>query len=465
MIRDFHFTDETHVGYYVGLIASAFSIAQLATGMPWGMLSDRIGRRPVILMGLASTIITELLFGLSKSYRWALLTKLFSGLLNGNIGVMKSMLSELTTGYSEMRRARAFSMLQVVFGIGSIVGSALGGYLSQPVQKYPYLFNEGSYLTDLFTTYPYLLPCIVASGLSSALWIAGFLFLQETLATKRAKTDPSEAPLLADVDSSYSTFDASQGANNTVSVNPPRLSLKEALTRPVLLICFNYALVSYQNVFYDDLVSIWSASRRHLGGLGLTSAEIGTALSFGGCVTLFVQIFLFHHLTRYFGCLNLFRRVLFLSILVFFTHGFIRLLYDVPDFSGGSGSKFWVRIGLFVGIALKTLCQTVAYTSGIMLTSNAAPRADALGTINGFSQSVASAMRATGSASSGFVWSTALRMQWLPLMIRAHISWTVLACIAFITFFVSTRLNPFNYKTPKNPDEVIIDTSDEDSHR
>lgn len=48
--------------------------------MPWGSLSDRIGRKPVVLFGLASTIIGVFLFGLSKSFAWALATKIFCGL-------------------------------------------------------------------------------------------------------------------------------------------------------------------------------------------------------------------------------------------------------------------------------------------------------------------------------------------------------------------------------------------------
>lgn len=101
MIRDFKMTDELHIGYYASLITSAFAMAQFVSGkkdsneavkmkkdswrerilgVPWGSLSDRIGRKPVVLMGLASTCVGVLLFGLSKSFTWSLLTKVFSGL-------------------------------------------------------------------------------------------------------------------------------------------------------------------------------------------------------------------------------------------------------------------------------------------------------------------------------------------------------------------------------------------------
>jgi MFS family permease len=65
-------------------------------GLPWGYLSDRIGRRPVILYGLMGTTITSILFGLSQSFAWAMTVRIMAGLVNGNIGVMKSMLGEIT---------------------------------------------------------------------------------------------------------------------------------------------------------------------------------------------------------------------------------------------------------------------------------------------------------------------------------------------------------------------------------
>ncbi|CEI86717.1 hypothetical protein RMCBS344292_01148 [Rhizopus microsporus] len=81
MVRDFHVADEKGIGYYVGFITSCFALSQLLTGIHWGMLSDRIGRRPVILQGLVGTITSILLFGLSKSFIWALVSRSLCGLL------------------------------------------------------------------------------------------------------------------------------------------------------------------------------------------------------------------------------------------------------------------------------------------------------------------------------------------------------------------------------------------------
>ena len=85
MIRDFNI-EEANIGYFVGFVASSFSLAQLLTSAGWGALSDRIGRRPVLLMGLFGNAITMISFGLSKSLVWCLISRFCCGMLNGNIG-------------------------------------------------------------------------------------------------------------------------------------------------------------------------------------------------------------------------------------------------------------------------------------------------------------------------------------------------------------------------------------------
>ncbi|KAI7851267.1 major facilitator superfamily domain-containing protein [Circinella umbellata] len=445
MVRDFHIGKETDIGYYVSLITSSFAISQLASALPIGMLSDRIGRRPVVLLGLAVGIISILSFGLSKSYQWALCTKVLSGLLDNNIAVLKSMVSELSMGYSETQRARAFSMLQVVFGLGGIVGASLGGYLSEPVRKYPNVFGRGGPITDFLTEFPYFLPCFAASCIATIGWIAGFLFLEETLIRKKqmqiAQNGEQQGLLINGENESedYQTFGRQSGGNQ-FNEPQPSATFRDVLTPAVVGVCITYALAAYQNVFYDELFPTWSASDRGVGGLGLNSNEIGTALSFAGMVTLFVQFFIYHRLTGWLGTIRLFRASLLLSIFVFGLQGCVRYLQN-----GDDDIKWLFWVGLLLSIGLKTLCQTVAMTGSIILINNAAPRVDALGTINAFSQCCSSAMRALGPASSGFIYSSTIAAVGLPFTVRAHLSWVILSCVAIITYTVSMQLNPAKY--------------------
>lgn len=90
MIEDFFRQDgnphsTNSVAVYAGMITSAFAFAEFSAGVPWGRLSDRIGRKPVLLTGLAGTALSMLLFGLAPSLPVALLARALGGLLNGYV--------------------------------------------------------------------------------------------------------------------------------------------------------------------------------------------------------------------------------------------------------------------------------------------------------------------------------------------------------------------------------------------
>ena len=84
MIEDFHITeDASKISVYAGMVTSAFTLAEFSTGMLWGRLSDKIGRKPVLLTGLAGTALSVLIFGFAQSLPVALFARALGGLLNG----------------------------------------------------------------------------------------------------------------------------------------------------------------------------------------------------------------------------------------------------------------------------------------------------------------------------------------------------------------------------------------------
>lgn len=86
MIQDFEITDnDKQISIYAGMVTSAFAIAEFSASIFWGWLSDRIGRKPVLLTGLAGTGISMLVFGFAKSLPMALLARTLGGLLNGYV--------------------------------------------------------------------------------------------------------------------------------------------------------------------------------------------------------------------------------------------------------------------------------------------------------------------------------------------------------------------------------------------
>ncbi len=86
MVRDFGITnDESQISLYAGMVTSAFTFAEFSTSVLWGRLSDKIGRKPVLLMGMVGTGISVLSFGFARSLPAALFARALGGFLNGYV--------------------------------------------------------------------------------------------------------------------------------------------------------------------------------------------------------------------------------------------------------------------------------------------------------------------------------------------------------------------------------------------
>jgi MFS family permease len=185
MIESFQLTDnETQISIYAGMLITAFAFAEFSTGMLWGRVSDWVGRKPVLIMGLFGTALSMISFGFAKSLPAAILARALGGLLNGNVGVLQTTVAELVT--KKEHQPRAYSIMPFVWCLGSIIGPAMGGALAMPCESYPWLFPKGT----LFDTYPFLLPnlvCVVVLIFGIA---NGILFLEETHVDKKTRRDP-----------------------------------------------------------------------------------------------------------------------------------------------------------------------------------------------------------------------------------------------------------------------------------
>lgn len=84
MVKSFRVTDDQRlIAIYAGMVTSAFAFAEFSTGVFWGRLSDRIGRKPVLIFGLAGTAVSMLTLGFATSLPMAILARGLGGLLNG----------------------------------------------------------------------------------------------------------------------------------------------------------------------------------------------------------------------------------------------------------------------------------------------------------------------------------------------------------------------------------------------
>lgn len=83
MVRDFQVCDRSSASFWAGIFISAFALAESLTGMFWGGVSDKYGRKPILLLGCAGTMVSLMIVGFSTNFWMALAGRALGGLLNG----------------------------------------------------------------------------------------------------------------------------------------------------------------------------------------------------------------------------------------------------------------------------------------------------------------------------------------------------------------------------------------------
>jgi multidrug resistance protein len=150
----------------VGLLALSYSAAQFIAAPALGILSDRYGRRPVLLICVVGTALGDFLFGFANTLWLLFAARLFDGFTGGNISIAQAYIADVS---SPKDRTKNFGLIGAAFGVGFIVGPALGGWLSQ---------------FSLHT------PAFVAGILSLITAAFGFFILPESLPPERRQRTP-----------------------------------------------------------------------------------------------------------------------------------------------------------------------------------------------------------------------------------------------------------------------------------
>ena len=169
-----------------GFVLSAFPAAQAVTSVFWGRIADspHFGRKTVLVVGLLGTAVGTAGYGLASTWQVAVFWRLVSGILNGNVGVLRTMISEIVQ--EKKYQSRAFLLLPMCFNIGTIIGPVLGGILADPVGSYPSIFGPRSWLggedgVGWMKKWPYALPNFVSATFLAAAALGVFLGLKEVL--------------------------------------------------------------------------------------------------------------------------------------------------------------------------------------------------------------------------------------------------------------------------------------------
>jgi MFS transporter, DHA1 family, tetracycline resistance protein len=235
----------------VTALVAVYSLAQLVTAPLWGSLSDRVGRRPVLLVSLTASALAYLWLGAATALWMLFAARAFAGACAGNIAAAQAYVADVT---KPEERARGMGLIGAAFGLGFMIGPALGGLLA----------GNDPLTADLET------PAWVAAGLSALALLGVVLLLPESLPADRRDGAPSTGRL-------------------GVVVN--------VLRRPVLsrLIVVNFlvilAFAGMQSVF-----AIWAMPQ-----LGWGPGQVGYVFAYVGLVSAVLQGGLIGRLTRYFG--------------------------------------------------------------------------------------------------------------------------------------------------------------------
>ncbi|KAK5822903.1 major facilitator superfamily domain-containing protein, partial [Linnemannia elongata] len=362
MVTDFHITEnEDEIGFFCGLIASSFFFAQFCTSIFWGYMSDRYGRRPILLLGLCGSSIACIFFGLSKSLAWAIISRSMCGLLNGNVGVAKSMLGEIADSSNQ---SQAFSLFGFAWGIGMIVGPFLGGYLANPAQTFPEIFGDW----EFFIEYPYFLPCFVASMGGVVGFLVGYFFLKETKGMRGGVLVETSDK---DIDDDYYNNTSNASQYQGVGLSP--LSITTIVA---------YSMLALHSIVFEEVYALYAVTPVISHGLGWNAIQLSTSLACMGIVQLVMQFVVYPMLERRFSAVWLFRCAQLMYCGVYISFPLIRaFVVDESDTETG-GQLARVRYLVLMTLVFKYLCSVFSYTSVMVMITNSSPP-HLLGTVNG----------------------------------------------------------------------------------
>jgi DHA1 family tetracycline resistance protein-like MFS transporter len=139
----------------VGLLLASYSLMQLIGAPVLGRLSDRYGRRPILLISQFGTFVGFLMLGFANGLALLFLSRIVDGISGGNISTAQAYIADVS---GEKNRAKNFGLIGAAFGLGFIMGPAIGGFLSQ---------------------YGYQVPAFFAAGLSAVAMTLTFFMLHE----------------------------------------------------------------------------------------------------------------------------------------------------------------------------------------------------------------------------------------------------------------------------------------------
>lgn len=409
------------VARWAGITSGVFSIAQSITAVGWGKASDTYGRKPTIITGLLSTMVCFVIWGMSTSLPMAIIVRAIQGGGNGNVGIIRTMVAEMVP--ERELQPRAFSIMPLVWSLGSVIGPSFGGFFAEPAKQYPAIFGN----IEFFKRFPFALPNLVLTTFFLISATSATLFLHETLPSKRGHRDwgllvgdrikrtlrrstPTPSTRRASfVDGEATAPLLPSKVIPTKHRHEPYGQHKESVfTRQTVINLLAYSFLAFHSVAYDQVLSVFlyhpvedktpenfKFPFYFSGGFGLEHGQIGLIFTLYGIVCGVIQFLLYPPIVTRFGVLRCFRVCCLLMPLVYFLTPYCVLF---PTAQGR-------LIALLVVLLIKAAAIIVAFPSTTILLTNSCTSLSVLGTLNGYATTFSGIGRALGPASTGAVFT------------------------------------------------------------
>ena len=384
------------VGLWVGLVMTAYPMAQFLSAPLWGGLSDRIGRRPILMIGLVGNTFCFALFGLAPTLFIAIVARFLAGFFNGNIAVARAYIGDISR---PEQMASRMGLIGASFGLGFTFGPFIGGELSAPAERWEVF--QGT----LLETYPYLLPCLVASALSIVSLLLARTRLPESL-PRQVRQDASGLDWVGTMRSSFSGLFS--------SLRAPAIG---QLLWVTMFYSFGFTIMHAVFILFTEM----SPSE---GGLGFTEAQNGRIFAVIGLTGIVVQGGLIRPLSKRFSSRSM------LPIAVILTGiGLGAIPYASVEYA-------WLWL-LPTCIFIATGSGIFQPTSSSLIASYAQQDGRELGGVMGAMESASAFARILGPFTGGLVWTLTVNgTGWFSY----HTAFLLCAAIMLVTFFMALRL-------------------------
>ncbi|KAF8878518.1 major facilitator superfamily domain-containing protein [Infundibulicybe gibba] len=411
--------DERKVGYYAGLIQSLFYLSQAVMVMQWSRLSDRVGRKPVLLFGLVGAALSMLLFGLSRTFWTLVVSRCLYGLFNGNTCVMKSVIGDLT---DSSNRAQAFSFLAVIRATGSSLGPLIGGSFSRPHERFPAIFT-GQFWID----YPYFLPCVAVCSFIGFAFIVALFLLKETAPRHH------------------------EGASSPyIQSSKMPVTLRGLLIYPVLISVSSHAVLAFLDIMLGALMPLFFAMPIEIGGLGFEPSTIGYIMGMYGLGNGIFQASCFAPIVRQFGARSIFIKgiICFIPIYMLFP------LMNIIARRSGVNVIIWSIIALMMSLMS---FMDMAYGCIFMYITASSPNKHSLGATNGLSQTSVSLARTLGPIISTSLFALSAEKN----ILGGYAVYVILVLVSCLAILPAVRLpeQMWEEKQSNEAEQLLIATS------